>query len=193
MKKATLGLLAKHLNPSSRIVVRADFNVPIKDGKVGDLNRVKSKILIMKAPYPPSMNYLNTIQNHLFSSPIWADLMDKRIPNTPSSQSYSLFKPYWVDLLPFWMTALEIMFITQSVNPLEVFSFAKTFDSIQKRKDPLKTKRGKRLKANLTLYKILEKNFLDWVMFMSMMPSEAHTELTLVLSESSINIELLVS
>lgn len=43
MKKATLSLLAKHLNPASQIVMRADFNVPIKDGKITDANRIKSK------------------------------------------------------------------------------------------------------------------------------------------------------
>jgi 3-phosphoglycerate kinase len=42
LKKATLGLLSKHLNPASQVVVRADFNVPIKEGKVGDVNRIKS-------------------------------------------------------------------------------------------------------------------------------------------------------
>lgn len=42
MKKATLSLLAKHLNPASQIVMRADFNVPIKDGKITDANRIKS-------------------------------------------------------------------------------------------------------------------------------------------------------
>jgi len=48
MKKATLGLLAKHLNPASQVIVRADFNVPIKDGKVGDLNRIKCTYTFMK-------------------------------------------------------------------------------------------------------------------------------------------------
>lgn len=47
MKKATLSLLAKHLNTTSQIIMRADFNVPIKDGKITDANRIKSKKLIM--------------------------------------------------------------------------------------------------------------------------------------------------
>lgn len=32
LKKAGISHLAKHLNPSSQIVMRADFNVPIKNG-----------------------------------------------------------------------------------------------------------------------------------------------------------------
>jgi len=57
MKKATLSLLSKYLNPASRVVVRADFNVPItKDGKVGDINRIQSNFYITQAPFPPFMN-----------------------------------------------------------------------------------------------------------------------------------------
>lgn len=41
-RKVNLKLLSKYLNDSSQVVVRADFNVPIKDGKILDLNRVKS-------------------------------------------------------------------------------------------------------------------------------------------------------
>ena len=40
-RKVNLKLLSKYLNDSSQVVVRADFNVPIKDGKILDLNRVK--------------------------------------------------------------------------------------------------------------------------------------------------------
>lgn len=41
--KATIQhLSAKNLlNASSRVVMRADFNVPIKEGKVTDPNRIK--------------------------------------------------------------------------------------------------------------------------------------------------------
>lgn len=44
MKKATLSLLSKHLNPASQVVMRADFNVPIKEGKITDANRIKSNL-----------------------------------------------------------------------------------------------------------------------------------------------------
>ncbi len=42
LQKATLEHLYKHLNPASQVVMRADFNVPIKDGKIADANRIKS-------------------------------------------------------------------------------------------------------------------------------------------------------
>lgn len=42
MKKATLSHLAKHLKPTSQVLMRADFNVPIKEGKIKDDNRIKS-------------------------------------------------------------------------------------------------------------------------------------------------------
>jgi 3-phosphoglycerate kinase len=57
MKKATLSLLAKHLNPASQVVMRADFNVPIKDGKITDANRIKSNHHLIKAQSPPSTRY----------------------------------------------------------------------------------------------------------------------------------------
>ena len=42
MQKASLNLLAKYLSPASRVVMRADFNVPIKDGRISDTNRIES-------------------------------------------------------------------------------------------------------------------------------------------------------
>lgn len=44
LSKAGLQHLAKHLNSSSQVVMRADFNVPIEGGKITDANRIKSTI-----------------------------------------------------------------------------------------------------------------------------------------------------
>lgn len=83
MKKATLSLLAKHLNPASQIVMRADFNVPIKDGKVADANRIKSNLHIIQAPFPPFMKSSSTTPNPSCSFPILADPTVKKIRSTP--------------------------------------------------------------------------------------------------------------
>jgi 3-phosphoglycerate kinase len=63
MKKATLALLSKHLTPASRVVVRADFNVPIKDGKIGDVNRIQGNFSSIQAPFQLFTHFLNIIQN----------------------------------------------------------------------------------------------------------------------------------
>jgi 3-phosphoglycerate kinase len=61
MHKATLDLLAKHLTPSSRVVMRADFNVPLKDGVVKDVNRIQSNSTSSQAPSQPFKNSSNII------------------------------------------------------------------------------------------------------------------------------------
>ena len=82
MKKATLSLLANHLNPASQVVLRADFNVPIKEGKVTDANRIKSKLHLMKALSLPSTKSSSTTPNHSSSSLISEDPTDKRVSKT---------------------------------------------------------------------------------------------------------------
>ena len=47
LSKAGLEHLAKHLNSASQVVMRADFNVPIKDGQITDPNRIKGKTFII--------------------------------------------------------------------------------------------------------------------------------------------------
>jgi len=63
LKKATLNLFSKHLNPSSQVVLRADYNVPIKDGKVSDLARVSSNPFPIKKPFLLSSKYSDTTLN----------------------------------------------------------------------------------------------------------------------------------
>lgn len=58
LSKAGLQHLAKHLNSSSQLVMRADFNVPIEGGKITDANRIKGnfcKLLSNHSNHP--INY----------------------------------------------------------------------------------------------------------------------------------------
>jgi len=45
-KKVNLNYLSAYLNDTSRVVVRTDFNVPIKGGVIQDFTRLKSIFLI---------------------------------------------------------------------------------------------------------------------------------------------------
>lgn len=48
LSKAGIQHLAKHLNSSSQVVMRADFNVPIEGGKIADANRIKGTFVFIQ-------------------------------------------------------------------------------------------------------------------------------------------------
>lgn len=52
LAKATLKELAKKLNPSSRVLMRTDYNVPIKNNKIEDIKRIACSLLIILSDYP---------------------------------------------------------------------------------------------------------------------------------------------
>lgn len=108
MKKATVNHLVKHLNPSSRVLMRVDFNVPIKDKQVVDLNRIKSTPLFTKAPSPPSRNYSTTIPNLLFFLVTKVGLTVKGTCDTRYVLLLSPLKDFWEDLSDSWKIVWEI-------------------------------------------------------------------------------------
>jgi phosphoglycerate kinase len=44
LRKVSLNLLSRYLTDASQVVVRTDFNVPIRDGKILDLTRIEGTI-----------------------------------------------------------------------------------------------------------------------------------------------------
>lgn len=58
LAKATLKELAKKLNPSSRVLMRTDYNVPIKDNKIEDLKRITCSLFPIHSYY--SYNSVST-------------------------------------------------------------------------------------------------------------------------------------
>jgi len=77
MRKANLSHLFKHFTPESRVVMRADFNVPIKDKKIADPNRIISTVYDMQALYLQSKKLFSKNLNHSFCCHIMVDLMDR--------------------------------------------------------------------------------------------------------------------
>lgn len=184
MKKATLNLLAKHLNPASRVVMRADFNVPLKDGVVKDVNRIKSTLYITQAPSLPSMNFLNTTPNLSSSFLTLEGPMERKTPNTlwdlSSSPSKRCLAVPWLSS----RTVLVMRWIVQSPNPTEESSFVKMCDSTLKKRAQSRTPMAKRSRVNLRQLKPSESNCLNWVTSMWTTPSELPTVLTLAWSAS---------
>ena len=82
LTKAGLQHLAKHLNSSSQIVMRADFNVPIDGGKITDANRIKGIFDPIQQLFLQFRNCLNIIQNPLSYYHILEDLMARKAKNS---------------------------------------------------------------------------------------------------------------
>lgn len=76
-RKVNLKQLSKYLNNSSQVVVRVDFNVPIKDGTILDLKRIKSTYFFIEAPSPLCSIWPATILSPLFCFLTSEDLMDR--------------------------------------------------------------------------------------------------------------------
>lgn len=79
LRKAALEHLTKYLNTSSQVLLRADFNVPIKDGKITDPNRIIGNFHeLSQKPSQPSMKLPNTIQSLWSCYHILEDQMERK-------------------------------------------------------------------------------------------------------------------
>ena len=90
MRKATLDHLFRHLSPVSRLVMRVDFNVPIKNQKVADPNRIISKTYIIKVPSQPFNSFSSTNLSLWYFCLIMEDLMAKEFLKILLNQLSSL-------------------------------------------------------------------------------------------------------
>ena len=104
MRKATLDHLFRHLSPTSKLVMRVDFNVPIKSGKVVDPNRIVSKFSDTKVLSPQFKIFWITNPNHWFSCPITEDPMVRELPKTHSNPSLNLWNRCLEEEFIFLMT-----------------------------------------------------------------------------------------
>lgn len=94
-KKVSLNLLSRSLNEASQLVVRTDFNVPIKDGKILDLARVKGTPCLMQPLSPHYSTSSPITRSPSFCSPTSEDPMDSPVPNTPLGLWWNPFSSCW--------------------------------------------------------------------------------------------------
>lgn len=94
-KKVSLNLLSRSLNETSQIVVRTDFNVPIRDGKILDLARVKGTLYLMQPLSPRSSTSSPTTPSPSSCSPTSGDPMDSPVPNTPFDLWWNPYNNCW--------------------------------------------------------------------------------------------------
>lgn len=80
-KKVNLNLLSRYLNDASQVVVRTDFNVPIKEGKILDLARVKGTAFITQPRFPLCATSSAIIPNLSCCFPISAGPTELPLPS----------------------------------------------------------------------------------------------------------------
>lgn len=161
MNKATISHLAKHLKPTSQVLMRADFNVPIKEGKIKDDNRIKSKHHITKVPSQQLKTFFHIVLNLWFYSLIWEDQMGKIILNNHWRLLFLVLRNNLEDQSPSSMIVLEIALLKRLMILMEKFSFVRTYDSILKKKDPLRIRTERKLKYHKKRFQHSEGNFLN--------------------------------
>lgn len=166
MKKATVNHLAKHLSPASRVLMRADFNVPIKDKQVLDLNRIKSKLSTIQAPSLPLKSSSSTTPSHWFSWLIREDPTENVTNAIPFVRSLSLLKGCSEDQSNFSMIVWENTSMSRSANRRVISSSVRMFVSTPRKLVQSKTGTEIRSRAIQKLFKNLENNYPDWGMSM---------------------------
>jgi 3-phosphoglycerate kinase len=60
LQKATLSHIAKYLDSSSQVLIRTDFNVPIKENKIKDATRIDGNIFFYLATLPTLRKVLDS-------------------------------------------------------------------------------------------------------------------------------------
>ena len=90
LSKATIKHLTRHLNETSRVILRADFNVPIKDGMILDPNRITGTNLISQPLFPQFKPSWTIGPNHWSFFLTWEGQMAAQTQLSLSSLSKSI-------------------------------------------------------------------------------------------------------